>query len=167
MTKRDIVLGAVQGASALFPVLHTSDTPRKGLQVSQDVDLADVYREGDLEGGLGVNNREKERAAGHSAPETGAVVLGANRDAVCAAGGGEDNWESAGDRMDGCIRGGFSLTSLDISSPLVTSDFVKTCVLVHRAARCACSRPWFVLTYSRERPWLKSIGMASLRLSTR
>lgn len=142
----------MQGASALLPVLRTADTPKTGPQASRDlVDLAEVYRDGGGERTPGVKEgKTSEREAGCSALETGKAVCEASRDAVGQDVGGEDDWETAGDRMEGCLWGGFSLTSLDISSPLVTAAFVERWVLgQHRTARCACSRLWLRPSLSR------------------
>lgn len=37
----------------------------------------------------------------------------------------DDDWETADDRLEACLKGGVSLLSLDLSSPLITADFVK------------------------------------------
>lgn len=37
----------------------------------------------------------------------------------------EEEWEMADDRMEACLQGGVSLTSLDVSSPRITASFVK------------------------------------------
>lgn len=45
-----------------------------------------------------------------------------------SVGGGdglEEDWETAGDRIQASLRGGLSLTSLDVSSPLISADYVK------------------------------------------
>lgn len=125
----------MQGASALLPVLHASDTPKIRPQASRDsVDLAEAYRDTGAERGAGVKEgKVSEREAECSAPETDEAVREAALDAGQAV-RGEDDWETAGDRVEGCLRGGFSLTSLDVSSPLVTPGFVERWALLQRAA---------------------------------
>lgn len=152
--------GTAQGASALLPVLHAADTPKEGLQASQDiVDLAEVYRDGCAAGGPGVKeSKVGERAPGCSTLETGEAVREAARDVIGQAVRGEEDWETAGDRMEGCLRGGFSLTSLDVSSPLVTPGCVERWVFVRRDARCASCRPWLVLARPHSRPWESSMA---------
>lgn len=141
-------------------MLHAADMPKKGLQASQDVvDLAEVYRDGDAEREPGIEEgKTREREAGWSAAETAEVVREAVRDAIGQAVRGEENWKTAGDRMEGCLRGGFSLTSLDVSSPFVTPGFVERWVFVHRPARCASSRPWLVMARPHRRPSGSSVG---------
>lgn len=46
-------------------------------------------------------------------------------EAVCEDGGEMDDWETADDRIEASLHGGVSLTSLDVSSPRISSGFVE------------------------------------------
>lgn len=92
---------AVQGAGAILPGLNTTDRS----QERTHADLAEAYRDTD----------DGDGSAGK--PQT-----------VCntsEGGGEEEDWEFANDRMEACLRGGVSLTSLDVSSPRITIEFIK------------------------------------------
>lgn len=113
----DIIFPLVeQGAGAILPDLHTEDAPpERTCNPEISADLAEVYRDGDDGDGDG-------SAAG--APRT-ASLLAAVSGTSEKAGGGDEEWESANDRMEASLRGGVSLTSLDLSSPRITIEFIK------------------------------------------
>lgn len=119
----------VQGAGALLPALNAGDRPNGG---SHAAELAEVYRNGTVADCLGGN-------AVHTAMDTKSRVASGDDGLVAstqpaayhaAAGeavveGTEEDWETACDRIEASLRGGVSLTSLDLSSPRVTAGFVK------------------------------------------
>lgn len=99
----------VQGASAVLPGLHTAATSQeRAYTPGGAAGLAEVYRDRDDGGG------------GAGAPRLTMVSSTASE-----VGGGEEEWESANDRIEASLRGGVSLTSLDVSSPRITVEFIK------------------------------------------
>lgn len=101
----------VQGAGTILPGLHTTDTsPERTCAPEGDVDLAEAYR--DREDGHG--------SAGEPRPASLQTAPGASE-----GGEGEEEWESANDRIEASLRGAVSLTSLDVSSPRITIEFIK------------------------------------------
>lgn len=97
----------VQGARAIMPGLKNVDTSQERAHGSERhaADLAEAYR--DIDDGDG------------SAGEPRTVS------STSVGGGEEEEWESANDRMEASLRGGVSLTSLDVSSPRITIGFIR------------------------------------------
>ncbi|CAM9091776.1 unnamed protein product [Scytosiphon promiscuus] len=121
-----------QGAAALMPALSAPD--ERG-RVSHD--LAEVYREGGAGGGAAESVADTTAERCESSSENGknelAIPQAASRTGVGrkgeAVGDQEEDWETAYDRIEASLRGCVSLTSLDLSSPRVTADFVKRLVV--------------------------------------
>lgn len=99
---RPLVACLHQGANALLPVLH-GGIPANDTHLSHD-SVAEPCRE-DVKGGGG----------------DGEIAIGKS----CVVPEEAEDWETADDRMEACLQGGVSLTSLDISSPLLSSKFVE------------------------------------------
>ncbi|CAM9357217.1 unnamed protein product [Hapterophycus canaliculatus] len=116
-----------EGAAALMPGLSATD--KRG-RVSHD--LSEVYREGEAGSSVAESPARIESSSGNdrgdlatpqAASEAGA---GGQREAVK---GQEEDWETACDRIEASLRGCVSLTSLEMSSPRVTADFIKRLVI--------------------------------------
>ncbi|CAM9600913.1 unnamed protein product [Ectocarpus fasciculatus] len=114
-----------EGAGALLPALHAGDRPNGG---SHAAELAEVYRDDTAVDPLAGNevDREMDTKSGDDglvASTQPAAYRAAVDEAVVE--GVEEDWETACDRIEASLRGGVSLTSLDLSSPRVTAGFVK------------------------------------------
>lgn len=102
----------MQGAGVLLPALRMADAPTGEHRSPEDaVDLAEVYRNGNAEV---EGENPVDGASGLASPQP------ANE-----SGGETEDWEGADDRVEACLHGGISLTSLDVSSPLITSAFIE------------------------------------------
>lgn len=118
---------ALQGAGALLPALHTADPRSERSDVPGGVvDLAEVYRDSDEKPNL----RNKGQNVDEGAPGLASIqaeVKSAHEDALLIVDTveGKDDWETADARMEACLHGGISLTSLDVSSPLISPGFIK------------------------------------------
>eukprot|EP00903_Cladosiphon_okamuranus_P009067 g8668.t1 len=103
-----------EGAGAILPGLHTTGTsPGRARGTEGAIGLADVNRDREDGDGSGGEPRPASPQTAHGASE---------------GGGGEEEWESANDRIESTLRGGVSLTSLDVSSPRITIEFIKRLV---------------------------------------
>lgn len=112
-----------------MPALRAGDRPNGG---SHATELAEVYRNGTAADCIAGNRADsamdtKSRiASGDDGPVAStqpAAYHAAAGEAVVE--GVEEDWETACDRIEASLRGGVSLTSLDLSSPRVTAEFVK------------------------------------------
>ncbi|CAM9753618.1 unnamed protein product [Ectocarpus sp. 4 AP-2014] len=118
-----------KGAGALLPALNADDTPNGG---SHAAELVEVYRDGtagDCLAGNAVDTAMDTKSTVASGDD-GLVASTQSAAYHAAAGeavveGAEEEWETACDRIEASLRGGVSLTSLDLSSPRVTAGFVK------------------------------------------
>lgn len=128
----------VQGGDALLPVLHTTDTPNEGASTPEQAafDLAEVFRDsnrgGDANGSAaGAPPRRASapivpRCTNRSSSSSDGSSRSSSSSNRNATGGTEDeDWETANDRIETSLRGGVSLTSLDLSSPRITAGFVR------------------------------------------
>lgn len=107
-------LRAVQGAGTILPgLLDTAAASQERTCTPKSAaDLGEVYRDGDD------GHRRSAGALRKASLHT--TVSRTNE-----AGGVEEEWESANDRIEASLRGGVSLTSLDVSSPRITVEFIK------------------------------------------
>lgn len=115
----------MQGGDTLLPALHATDTPNEGADTPEEVsfDLAEVYRDGDS-GGDGNGSAKGAPPRHASAATVSHRTSSSSKSGRNALGEEDEDWETADDRIGVSLRGGVSLTSLDISSPRITAGFV-------------------------------------------
>lgn len=108
-----------QGAHALLPALHASSEKAEGSHLADD-----TY--------------DKAEDSSHCEKIQTSVVR--EDGGVSSIGGvdGAEEWETADERIQASLSGGVSLTSLDVSSPIVTSRFVKRYGMALLAACFPC-----------------------------
>lgn len=117
-----IVLSS-QGASALLPRLRAAYAPEN---CKEDVDPARVYQESGKGPGRPDDGTTVAVAGDSELASTRNTADGVVTEAVVDdAAGAAEEWEMADDRMEACLQGGVSLTSLDVSSPWITASFVE------------------------------------------
>lgn len=114
-----------QGASALLPRLRRAAYAPESWK--EDVDIARAYQEnGKGPGRPGDGITVVAVAGGSELASTHNVDGGVVTEAVVDnAPGAAEEWEMADDRLEACLQGGVSLTSLDVSSPRITANFVE------------------------------------------